>query len=58
VAKLLLDTENYKDAISKTYYAMFTAIRAILASVSVDFSKHSSVIAYFQREYIKTGIFV
>lgn len=23
----------------------------------VDFSKHAGVIAYFQREYIKTGIF-
>lgn len=36
---------------------MFTAVRAILAMDGEDFSKHSSVIAYFQRTYIKTGIF-
>ena len=39
------------------YYAIFTAVRAVLANDKVDFSKHSGVIAYFQKEYIKTGIF-
>ena len=56
-SKILLDHKNYKDSIGRSYYAMFTAVRAILAMDGEDFSKHSSVIAYFQKTYIKTGIF-
>lgn len=56
-AKILLDSESYKDSISRSYYAMFTAVRAILAVDEVDFKKHAGVISYFQREYIKTGKF-
>lgn len=56
-AKLLLEAGQYKDSIGRSYYAIFTAIRAILASRQIDFSKHAGVIAYFQKEYIKTEIF-
>lgn len=56
-SKLLLDAGFLKDSVSKSYYAMFSAVRALLASRDVDFSKHAGVISYFQKEYIKTGIF-
>jgi len=56
-AKLLLDNGSYKDSIGRSYYAIFTAVRALLAMDGVDFSKHTGVISYFQKEYIKTGIF-
>lgn len=56
-AKLLLDNGNYKDSIGRSYYAMFSAVRAILALDGVDYSKHAGVIAYFQKEYVKTGKF-
>lgn len=56
-AKLLLEAGQYKDSIGRSYYAVFTAIRAVLASRQIDFSKHTGVIAFFQKEYIKTGIF-
>ena len=56
-AKLLLDAGKYRDSIGRSYYAIFTAVRAVLANDKVDFSKHSGVIAYFQKEYIKTGKF-
>lgn len=56
-AKLLLDAGHYKDSIGRSYYAIFTAVRAVLAKDRVDFSKHAGVIAYFQKEYVKTGIF-
>lgn len=56
-AKILLDAEKYKDSIGRSYYAIFSAVRAVLANDKVDFSKHAGVIAYFQKEYIKTGIF-
>lgn len=56
-AKLLLDAGKYRDSIGRSYYAIFTAVRAVLANDKMDFSKHSGVIAYFQKEYIKTGRF-
>lgn len=56
-AKLLLDSGHYRDSISRSYYAIFTSARAILALDGVDFAKHSGVISYFQRSYIKTNIF-
>lgn len=56
-AKLLLDAGLYKDSVGRSYYAIFSAIRAVLAIRQVDFSKHSGVIAYFQKEFIKTDIF-
>lgn len=56
-AKLLLDAGLYKDSVGRSYYAIFSSIRAILAIRQVDFSKHAGVISYFQKEYVKTGIF-
>ena len=54
-AEILLQDGSYKDSIGRSYYAMFTAVRALLAMDGQDFSKHAGVIAYFQKEYIKTG---
>lgn len=54
-AKLLLDNGNYKDSIGRSYYAMFTIVRVLLAKDGVDYSRHAGVISYFQKEYIKTG---
>lgn len=56
-AHLLLEAGLYKDSVGRSYYAIFSAIRAILAIRQVDFSKHAGVIAYFQKEFIKTEIF-
>lgn len=56
-SRLLLEAGQYKDSIGRSYYAIFSAVRAVLATDEVDFSKHAGVIAYFQREYIKNGIF-
>lgn len=56
-AKVLLERGLYKDSIGRSYYAMFTAVRALLITEGRDFSKHSGVISYFQKEYVKTGKF-
>ena len=56
-AKILLEAGQYKDSIGRSYYALFSAARAVLAKDQVDFSKHTGVIAYFQKNYIKTEIF-
>ena len=48
-ANLLLEAGQIKDSIGRSYYAMFSAVRALLACDGVDYSKHSGVIAYFQK---------
>ena len=56
-AKILMDAGQNKDSVGRSYYAIFSAVRAVLARDEVDFSKHAGVIAYFPKNYIKTGIF-
>lgn len=56
-AEILLNAGKFKDSIGRSYYAIFSAVRAILALDHVDFSKHAGVIAYFQKEYVKTKKF-
>ena len=56
-ANSLLTDGLYAHSVNRSYYAIFHAIRAVLALEGVDFKKHSGVISYFQQHYIKTGIF-
>lgn len=56
-SRILLENGKYKDSIGRSYYAIFASVRALLAKDKVDFSKHAGVIAYFQKSYIKEGIF-
>ena len=48
-AQVLLEAGEYKDSIGRSYYAMFSAIRAILALDKVDFSKHAGVIQIYKQ---------
>lgn len=56
-AKLLLAGESYRSAANRAYYAVFHAMRAVLALDGVDMKHHSGIISEFRRRYIKTGIF-
>lgn len=56
-ARNLLETENYKSAANRSYYAVFHAMRAVLAFDETDMKRHSGVISEFRRRYIKTEIF-
>ena len=56
-ANSLLMDGLYAHSVNRSYYAIFHAIRAVLALEGVDFKKHSGVISYFQQHYIKTGVF-
>ena len=58
---LLTATNNYSNKLfraadNRLYYAVFHAIRALLALDGVDFSTHSLVIGYFNQHYVKTNI--
>lgn len=52
-SKMLLENGSFKGSINRSYYAIFTAVRALLAEKEVDFKKHSAIISYFRREYIR-----
>ena len=55
-SEALVSRKLFDDAISRSYYAMFYAARALLIRDRVTVgSKHSAVIAAFGREYAKTG---
>ena len=56
-AQALISISDYKAAANRSYYAAFSAMRAVLALDGLDFRKHSGVIAEFRKSYIKTGIF-
>ncbi len=56
-AEALFNINKFKGASNRAYYSIFHAIKAILALEQIDFKKHSSVIAYFNKEYISKGIF-
>ena len=48
---------SYRASVNRSYYAIFHAMRAITALDEFDSSKHSGVIAYINRQYVKEGIF-
>lgn len=56
-AEALFNINKFKGASNRAYYAIFHAIKSILALEQIDFKKHSSVIAYFNKEYISKNIF-
>lgn len=56
-AEALFNINKFKGASNRAYYSIFHAIKAILALEQTDFKKHSSVIAYFNKEYISNEIF-
>ena len=48
---------NYESAANRSYYAVFHAMRAVLAFDESDMKRHSGIISEFRRRYIKTEIF-
>lgn len=55
-AKILLDRGAWRGATSRAYYAMFYAVLALLATRQLSVSKHSGVLALFDREFVKRGL--
>ena len=56
-AELLMKSGSYRQSINRSYYAIFHTIRAVNALDGFDSSKHSGVIAHFNQQYVKTGVF-
>src|SRR3990167_8566048 len=56
-AKTNLDNDQYDDAVSRSYYAVYHAISAVLLSKGLHFSSHGQTIGAFSREFVKTKTF-
>ena len=52
-----LDQDHFGMSVNRSYYAMFTSARAMLALKELDSSKHSGVIALFSQHIIKPALF-
>ena len=57
-AKMIFkDGKDLTSANNRAYYAIFYAIRAVLAIEEIDFKRHKDVTAYFNKNYVNTEIF-
>lgn len=50
-------SKSPRSIINRAYYSMFYAILSLLVFEPFSSSKHSGVISYFNRHFIKRGIF-
>ncbi|MEW6669394.1 MAG: HEPN domain-containing protein [Thermodesulfobacteriota bacterium] len=56
-AQILFDNGKYRPSVSRSYYAMFYAVLALLTHKDIRASKHTGAMAAFNREFVKKGIF-
>lgn len=56
-AKILMEKKSFASSVNRSYYAIFHALRAVTALDGFDSSKHSGVIAYINKTYVKEGVF-
>jgi len=54
-SKLLLNNGYLEESLSRSYYSMFYAAKALLAGEGLALSKHSAVIAAFGERFARTG---
>lgn len=57
VAKKLLSSGDYDDAVSRAYYAVFHAAQALLLTEGEKAETHKGVVTLFGLLFIKTGKF-
>lgn len=56
-AQALLDAGSIESVPNRSYYAVFHAMRAVLALDGIDMKHHSGIISNFRKMYIKAGVF-
>jgi len=54
-AEVLADAGHWRASVSRLYYACFYAVSALLARHNLGASKHSGVLALFNRNFVKPG---
>ena len=55
-AQMLFNNGMYDGAVSSSYYAVFHAVSALLASKDIELNKHKTVINKYNEEFIRTGL--
>jgi uncharacterized protein (UPF0332 family) len=56
-AAVLFEKKLYRPSVNRSYYAMYYAVMGLLAAEKKETSKHSGVIALFDRDFVKKGLF-
>lgn len=56
-SKREFNSGDFDYACSRAYYAVFYLIEGVLMIDNKRFTKHSAVISFFNKDYVKTGIF-
>jgi uncharacterized protein (UPF0332 family) len=56
-AEILFREEAWRGTINRAYYSMFYAVLSLTVVHGYSTSKHAGVIAFFDREFVKTGVF-
>lgn len=54
-AEVMYSSARYAGAVNRTYYAMFEAASALLASIGLEFHTHQGVISKFGELFAKSG---
>lgn len=57
VAEKLLRSDDYDDAVSRAYYAVFHAAQALLLTEGQQAVSHKGVVTLFSLMFVKTGKF-
>ena len=52
-ARKNLDEHDYRTALNRSYYSIFHAMRSVNCLEGFDSSKHSGVIAFFNKNILK-----
>ena len=52
-----LTAGKYRASVNRSYYAVFHGLRSVTALDHFDSGKHSGIIAYFNLNYVKNGVF-
>lgn len=56
-AEALLAKDLRRGVINRSYYAMFYSVLALASSKGQAVSKHTHAIAFFDKEFVRAGIF-
>ncbi len=55
-AELLLDNGDYESSVSRSYYAMFYCVQALLLTKGLTASSHGGLNTVFSEQFVKTGL--
>jgi uncharacterized protein (UPF0332 family) len=55
-AQTNLDSEDYRAAANRAYYAIFYAASAVLLTLGIERRRHSGVISAFREHFVRPGI--